>query len=216
MTFKQAKDEYWKYYISLEEQFLETARYVEFDYINNGKTYSMEYLKLFQAVCSEIDVIGKILASITDPTYKPTNTTGMNEWWYYIFTKDASIESRTCNLFGEHILQPWKDYIVVQNTNPNAKKYVLNDTASPKGKTPSWWKDYNSVKHNRTGHYQKYATNYTKANLKNLFYAFAALFILESKLMVLLRNENDTVSTSLESKLFVDELPFYTVLLRVH
>ena len=53
---------YWKYYIALEKQFMETSRYVEFDYVNNGKAYSMEYMKLFQAVCSEIDIVGKELA----------------------------------------------------------------------------------------------------------------------------------------------------------
>lgn len=64
MTFEEARDTYWKYYISLENQFLDTERYVEFDYINNGKAYSIEYLKLFQAVCGEVDVIGKVLAGL--------------------------------------------------------------------------------------------------------------------------------------------------------
>lgn len=42
----------------------------------------MEYLKLFQAVCSEIDVVGKALASIVDSSFKPTKDSGINEWWY--------------------------------------------------------------------------------------------------------------------------------------
>lgn len=112
MTFAEARDEYWKYYISLETQFIETGRYVEFDYINNGKTYSMEYLKLFQAVCSEVDVVGKVLASVVDPIYKSTKKTGINEWWFIITNKDISLESTKCSLFGEHDLQPWKDYRV--------------------------------------------------------------------------------------------------------
>ena len=69
MTFKEIRDIYWKYYISLENQFLETGRYVELDYVNNGKTYSMEYLKLFQAVCSEIDVMGKTLAAVLNESW---------------------------------------------------------------------------------------------------------------------------------------------------
>jgi len=40
-TYKEIIDAYWKYYISLEKQFVETERYVEFDYVNNGRTYSM-------------------------------------------------------------------------------------------------------------------------------------------------------------------------------
>lgn len=215
MNFKEARDEYWKYYISLEEQFVETGRYVEFDYINNGRTYSMEYLKLFQAVCSEIDVVGKTLASIVDTTFTSTKTTGINEWWYYVSQKFPWIENMTCNLFGEHIIQPWKNYKVVKNMNPGAKKFILDDTTRPKGKTPTWWNDYNSVKHNRTGHFQKHATNYAKANLRNLFHAFAALFILERMLLEQIGTRKDKLSIEMESKLFIDNLPFYTVLLSV-
>ena len=62
----------------------------------------MEYLKLFHAVCSEIDVLGKILASIVDTLFIPTKKTGINEWWYYLYNDDATIESKKCSLFGEH------------------------------------------------------------------------------------------------------------------
>ena len=117
MTFKEARDEYWKYYISLEEQFMETRRYVEFDYINNGRTYSMEYLKLFQAVCSEIDVLGKILASIVDTSFIPTKKTGINEWWYYLYNDDATIESKKCSLFGEHSLQGSISYFALNKVD---------------------------------------------------------------------------------------------------
>ena len=47
---------YWNYYLELEEQFISTKKFVEFD-VSNSTTYSVEYLKLFQAVCSEIDVV---------------------------------------------------------------------------------------------------------------------------------------------------------------
>lgn len=216
MTFREARDEYWKYYISLEDQFMETARYVEFDYINNGKTYSMEYLKLYQAVCSEIDVVGKVLASTVNVTFTPSKNTGINEWWYYVLGNDPSVESKSCNLFGERSIQPWKDFKVIRNPNEGAKKFILDEMNTPKGKTPFWWNDYNSVKHNRTGRFQKHSSNYAKANLRNLFYAFAALFILEASLMEKIQtSREDRVSTSLESKLFADVLPFYTVMLSV-
>ena len=47
---------FWSYYLELERQFLETKRYVEFSE-NNSKAYSVEYLKLYQAICSEIDTV---------------------------------------------------------------------------------------------------------------------------------------------------------------
>ena len=114
-------------------------------------------------------------------------------------------------------MQPWKNYRVVINPKEKSKKFILDDSISPKAKTPTWWVDYNSVKHNRTGHYQKKSTNYAKANLRNLFYAFAALFILEQTLIEkTIVDRNETLSTDLESKLFADQLSFYTNVLTVH
>ena len=213
MTFKEARDTYWKYYISLEEEFLATSKYVEFDFVNNGRTYSIEYLKLFQAVCSEIDVVGKVLAKELDSSFTSTKKTGINEWWYSISEKDPCIMEKKCALFGEHTLQPWKGFKVKKNDHEGAKKFILDD----KAKTPSWWNDYNSVKHNRTGHFERYSLNYSKANLRNLFLAFAALFSLEIKLMESVRMSNDdAVPMSLESHLFMEQLPFYTYLLRLN
>lgn len=211
MTFKEARDTYWKYYISLEEQFLSTSRYVEFDYINNGGVFSIEYLKLFQAVCSEIDVVGKKLAKELDDSFTPNKNTGINEWWYYISKNDPGIIDKKCLLFGEHSFQPWKNYTIVKNPHEGAKKYVLGASA----KTPQWWNDYNAVKHDRTGRFERHSLNYSKANLKNLFYAFAALFSLEIRLMETAKKQDDTISVGMESQLFSEHLSFYTYLLRV-
>ena len=60
---------YWDYFLELEEQFIETKRFVAFDKANS-KSYSIEYLKLYQAVCSEIDVVGKEIAVAVNPTFK--------------------------------------------------------------------------------------------------------------------------------------------------
>ncbi|HAM14815.1 MAG TPA: hypothetical protein DCP91_02920 [Eggerthellaceae bacterium] len=216
VTFSELRDLYWKYYISLEDQFMETARYVEFDYINNGKTYSLEYLKLFQAVCSEIDIVGKALASYLNDSFKPTKNTGINEWWYFITQEDPTLKERVCNLLGKHDLKPWFGYSVMRNDRIGAKKYILDERCKPKSKTPSWWNDYNSVKHNRTGRFEKRSTNYAKANLRNLFLAFSGLYSLEVKLMETAYMHGETMtSTDLESRLFLEDLPFYTHLLRV-
>ena len=119
---------------------------------------------------------------------------------------------KKCVLFGEHVFQPWKNYSIVKNTREGAKKYVLG----PHAKTPLWWNDYNSVKHDRTGRYERHSLNYSKANLKNLFYAFSALFSLEIKLMEIAKtHDDDTISTGMESQLFSEQVSFYTYLLRV-
>ena len=69
---------YWSYYLELENQFVATKKFVEFD-ISNHATYSIEYLKLFQAVCSEIDVVAKILAEEYDESFKKIKNTNIQK-----------------------------------------------------------------------------------------------------------------------------------------
>ncbi len=52
---------YWNFYLRLEDDFFATLKYVEFDK-KNYNTFSLEYLKLYLSVCSEIDVVGKVFA----------------------------------------------------------------------------------------------------------------------------------------------------------
>ena len=71
---------YWNYYLELEEAFKQTQKYVAFDR-HNDRTYSVEYLKLIQAVCSEIDVVAKEIAEHFNPNFstiqRPTLLTVM-------------------------------------------------------------------------------------------------------------------------------------------
>ena len=55
VLFDSFVDNYWEYFRELEKEFMETQKYVEFC-IDNNASFSVEYLELFQAVCSEIDV----------------------------------------------------------------------------------------------------------------------------------------------------------------
>lgn len=65
---------YWDYYLEMEAQFLDSKKFVAFD-DTNAKTFSVEYLKLYQAVCSEIDVVGKEIACNVDAAFKVDNNT---------------------------------------------------------------------------------------------------------------------------------------------
>ena len=70
---------------------------------------------------------------------------------------------------------------------------------------PTWWADYNKVKHNRmllVGN-ELNSTNYPKANFKNLYSAFAALFVLEKALMDTIETEDDLSCFMDFSSLFV-------------
>lgn len=61
---------YWEYYRELEDEFLVTRRYVAFDE-ENYSVYSIEYLKLYQAVCGEVDTLGKEIAHMVNEEFKP-------------------------------------------------------------------------------------------------------------------------------------------------
>lgn len=63
---------HWNYYLALEKDFLDTERYVSFDlgdnYLytsqtvtdyGNSNTFSNEFIKQYQAICSEVDVVLK-------------------------------------------------------------------------------------------------------------------------------------------------------------
>ena len=70
---------HWDYYLVLEKDFLRTEQYVSFDlgenynYNNtepnnkgNSLTFSNEYIKQYQAICSEVDVILKSICKEFD------------------------------------------------------------------------------------------------------------------------------------------------------
>lgn len=73
---------YWQYYRDLEEDFLQTQKFVSFNE-KNFQTVSIEFLKLFQAVCSEVETLAKALALLTDPSFDCQNT-NIKKWWFAI------------------------------------------------------------------------------------------------------------------------------------
>ena len=92
---------YWHYYQELENEFLQVRKYVEFSE-NNFNTYSIELLKLYQAACSEIDVVGKILAAEVNKDYKVEDKSSIYKWWFEIQDKCVLVE-------GE------KNYALIEN-----------------------------------------------------------------------------------------------------
>ena len=94
MNIKDFTKNYWSYYLRLENEFLSTLKYVEFEKANY-KTYSLEFLKMYLSVCSEIDVVGKCLASSVNPQFKIDKHTGLNKWWMEI--QDKKINGKTLN-----------------------------------------------------------------------------------------------------------------------
>ena len=189
---------YWDYYLELEEQFKSTSKYVAFDSYNKN-TYSVEYLKLFQAVCSEIDVVAKEIASRLDLSFKPDRNTTIYKWGYVLQNCLPDILTQKVVFNHEQIVAPWKNWMYEQYYDSNNHlRYRLKGNA----KTLTWWKAYNDVKHTRTKTTDNGNINYSKANLGNLINSYAALFILESEYMFTLSEQQQPVEGINDSKLF--------------
>lgn len=190
-------DSYWNYFLELENEFASTQKYVAFD-MSNANTYSIEFLKLYQAVCSELDVLGKEILLHFEPDFKITGTTGIMHWGYGI-TKYMRDSLSASVYFSEKTkLTPWNNFACVKYQDAvNATRYKLDE----KCETPIWWSDYNKVKHSRTS-IKDGRVNYQRANFGNLVQAFAALYILEVFYAEVLERKAEPYGVSTDSKLF--------------
>lgn len=178
---------YWNYYLELEEQLIQTKKFVDFD-ISNYKTFSMEFLKLLQATCSEIDVVAKVIAETFEPDFSNFSNKNISKWGFIIQKHFKDIQSKKGSFLKDLYITPWQNWLYEQYKDSKGQfRYRLADTA----KTPPWWIAYNKVKHERTSYYQKGKTNYCRANLENLIYAMAALYILEMLFIKHLDEDNN-------------------------
>lgn len=219
-TFKLFEYNYWEYYKELEDEFLHTKKYVEFRE-ENDTTFSVEFLKLYQAVCSEIDTVGKMMAGFADPSFSPSaKDNNIKKWWnivqdqYFLsegpYTPINPSSKPKQYLMGEYIcffmnriqIKPWGDFNVFQEKN---SKGNLVYKLRPGSNMPHWWSDYNKVKHGRSillGD-TKVELNYKKANLHNLRYSFAALYVLEKAFMDTVGSADDLQAFNDHSSIFV-------------
>lgn len=189
---------YWNYYIELEDQLLATKKYVDFDE-SNYKTFSVEYLKLLQATCSEIDVVGKIIAEYYDNSFKKVDNKNIQKWGMLVHNAFPEIESTAVSFLKDKEIIPWKnwEYEICYD-----KKHRLRYRLKAGKDTPAWWTAYNKVKHERTSPYKEGKTNYSRANLENLILAMAALYIIEMKFINLLSPNGTAADVIIQSKLF--------------
>lgn len=211
---------YWEYYQELERDFISTRKYVAFEERNFG-TYSIEYLKLYQAVCSEIDVLGKVMAGAIDPTFKPDDkANSIFKWWcviQHVFKVYAGNRNTDCESCGTELalcshrflgrieICPWRGFETewreITDKNGNTSNRCL---LVPGSSTPEWWSSYNKVKHSRTLRPPNRldTPNYTLANLGNVAKAFAGLFTLEKSLMQVIEKQEDLTDLDITSHIF--------------
>ena len=154
---------HWSYYLVLEKDFLDSERYISFDLgdnytygsqpvvdVANSNVFSYEFIKQYQAICSEVDVILKSICR----ELGNTNANSMPEYTDEVLGKWNGLSSQKVRI-KTFELKPFENWKMSPNYN-----------------SPDWWTPYNGVKHERI-------TNFRSANLKNVMNALAGLYILE-------------------------------------
>lgn len=155
MTPQQFAKNFWKQYLLLEKDFLETDEFVTIDK-SNYKTFSRRYVYLFLTICSEIDSIAVEYCRILDR--KPTN----------LALRIRTITTKTPRIKNECAI-----------TKYPYEGIKLTPFQAFDGKvTAEWWRNYNLVKHARAAEPPNSIPNSQLANLKNVLMAMAALYIL--------------------------------------
>ena len=163
MTNQDFLQTYWHQYLLLEDDFIKTINFVELS-PDNYSTYSSQYLKLLLAIGSEIDVTLQAYCRQFDPTY---NNGSINDHMDNIKKyelnnpqKVESLDSQKVITYNAIQLSPWEEWYT-------------------KCSSPTWWKIYNKVKHDRVGIHEFYGikqASYKFANLENVLNALSALY----------------------------------------
>lgn len=141
---------HWSYYMSLEDDLIKTAHYVEIC-DHNFHTYSTQFTRLLLAAGSEVDVVAKQLCFQINPHGKCGN---IDDYRKTIAPKYPAIPCIEMGIQWTAIrVKPWESWANTPPTNPD------------------WWHAYNKVKHERN-------INFKEANLRNALTAIAALYCL--------------------------------------
>ena len=139
---------HWQFFESLDDDLYLLSRTIEFSK-NNFSTHSVQLARLYLSICSEIDVVAKLLCARIAPTQTPEN----------IFQYRLLIASKFPNFAALQIEMPREDL------------NFLPWQSWASDKNPHWWTSYNQVKHERNKFYQE-------ANLGNVLESAAGLLVL--------------------------------------
>lgn len=173
MTKNEFNLQYWLFYLQLEEDFYNTLSYVEFGE-DNFDAYSKVFAKQLVSIGAEIDIVCKALCEQIDSAKARNNITDY-----------------------ANILCAYEDFpnTMVQFSY-NKEFYKPFDGWAPNNK-PFWWAAYTEIKHHRAEN-----NNIKLANLKKVFSALAALFILNRYLCKIVCVDKKMNEPEVSSKLF--------------
>lgn len=185
--YQEIERSYWEYYVALEQDMIQTRRFVDFGK-DNFESYSLEYLKLYQAVCGEIDSFLKLLAKELNPEFVIKDSS-IQKSWYEVQEWYHSVPIKTVSFCKEFDLEPWSGYEVTRHYDEKNRLVYC-------GTAPQWWRSYTDIKHKRAHLGDEGKPNFVKANLKNLSNAYAALYILEKNALNELGDEKRKAETT--------------------
>ena len=156
MTAETFKKLFWKNYISIEEEFIQTEKFVAFDTCN-FTTYSSAFLKLLLEIGSEIDILARYFCS---EGLGQNNASNINDYKTHILANSPEFERvRVVSESFDEI--PWQNW---------------------SERNPVWWTAYNKIKHERfkVGTIEDITQEYYKfANQGNVLKALMGLYQLE-------------------------------------
>lgn len=146
MTRNEFLTQYWRYYLSLEKDFIQLTRYVGL-YEENFNVFSDEIHKQLISVGVEFENISKRICEILSINLPArANITHFNQW-----IPQEEIKVITIYSLSQFILLPFK----IENVDTLWK----------------WWNNYNSIKHNRLFNYKEVTFKNLLDALAALFYA---------------------------------------------
>jgi hypothetical protein len=146
---------YWHYFIAIEEELIIISKYIELTQ-DNFNVYSIELTKLFLSICSEIDVVSRVLCKDVDLA---------------LYEKERGDNNPNMNLFRKIIMKFFPRFYSTNITLPTNNLSFQPWLEFNNDANPNWWKQYNDVKHERSQYYKD-------ANLKNVLFSMSGLLVL--------------------------------------
>lgn len=152
------KHRHWYYFLSLEKEIIGIAEHIEIDRANY-KTFSVSLTKSYLSICSEIDVILKMLCRNSDADEWRKTQNGFTDKQY----PDISV-------YKAFINKHHPTFKTIEINIPLHNIQIIPWNNWNKGFNPEWWDKYNKVKHARDEYYKN-------ANLVNVLHSAAGLLV---------------------------------------
>jgi len=150
MDRKELSQRYWRYYLMLENRFLNSIEYVEL-HKDNYSTFSNGYALLIQAIGAELDTVFKEFCN-----FNTTDRKTIADYAQYILSNHSDIIDKK---------------IILQEYNLEIQPFQGWNVTQP-GKTLQWWTAYTDIKHNRYNQLHQ-------AKLENVLNILGALYLVE-------------------------------------